>query len=181
MISSRICWNGDTETSPKHLISQSILPQHNVAHCCFTVIRWQPMGSKIAFWNCFVSFALGLPACNQNTFSLRYLDYKRKPEHFWYQHLAPLPTNSNLIWLKHSLKQYEDRLINSGVDCFWSIALSVFLYVTTRWRQMKTIIKSSIHFIEVLKMRHFLFKVGQNCDFLFSSPFDLFSVSRKAI
>lgn len=115
--------NSDTETSSELLISQLILPQHNIIHCClkkksYVVIRRQPMGSKIAFWNCFVSFALGLPVCNQTTFSLHYLYYKRKPEHFWYQHLAPLPTNSNLMWLKHCFKHHEDRLINSGVNCF---------------------------------------------------------------
>lgn len=46
------------------------------------------------------------------------------------------------------------------------MALSVFLYITTGWRQMKTIIKSGFHFIQVVKMRQFLVKAGQNFDLL---------------
>lgn len=106
--------NSDTETNPKLLISQLILPQHNIIYCCL---------KKKAMWSS--DDSLWVPRLHFGTvlslfvtFSLRYLYYKRKPEHFWYQHLAPLPTNSNLIWLKHCFKHYEDRLINSGVNCF---------------------------------------------------------------
>ena len=69
------------------------------------IIRW---GSQIAFWPIYsASFALRmncLPACNQNALKCDWsillgqqMDYKQKPEHYWYQNLVPLPTDSAFI------------------------------------------------------------------------------------